>query len=66
MKGIHWLALLPFVGLFGGLGFANKVEPYVAGMPFIMFWVVMWVVLTSVVMACVYKLDPANKEGADE
>lgn len=62
MKLIHLLAALPFVGILVGGGFANRVEPFVLGMPFILFWIVMWVALTSVIMAVVYRLDPTNKE----
>jgi hypothetical protein len=39
------------------------VEPFVLGLPFILFWIVMWVVLSSGIMAIVYALDPANKDG---
>ncbi|MGG2093497.1 DUF3311 domain-containing protein [Bacillus sp. S13(2024)] len=63
MKLIHFLALIPFVGILGGIIFANRVTPYVLGMPFILFWIVLWVVLTSVTMAVIFKLDPANREG---
>lgn len=63
MKLIHLLALLPFLGILGGISFANKVTPYIMGMPFILFWIVVWVVLTSGIMAIIFKLDPANKEG---
>ncbi|AZB42722.1 DUF3311 domain-containing protein [Bacillus sp. FJAT-42376] len=62
MKAIYLLALLPVIGFFGGLSFANRVEPYVAGMPFLFFWIILWVGLTSVIMAVIYRLDPANKE----
>jgi hypothetical protein len=59
---IYVLASLPFLGILGGIFFANRVEPFVLGMPFILFWIVLWVVLTSGIMAVVYRLDPANKE----
>lgn len=62
MRLTYLLALLPFLGILGGIGFANRVEPFVLGMPFILFWIVMWVVLTSVIMAIIYRLDPANRE----
>ncbi|MCK6259156.1 DUF3311 domain-containing protein [Fictibacillus sp. KIGAM418] len=62
MKLIHWIAVLPFIGMFGGLVFANKVEPYVLGMPFLMFWILLWVLITAALMALIYKLDPVNKE----
>jgi hypothetical protein len=62
VKLIYVLAALPFLGILGGIFFANRVEPFVLGMPFILFWIVLWVVLTSGIMAIVYHLDPANKE----
>jgi hypothetical protein len=63
MRLIHLLAALPFIGLLGGISFANRVEPYVLGLPFILFWIVLWVVLTSVIMGIVYVLDPTNRRG---
>lgn len=60
------LASLPFGGFFVGIFFANRVEPYVLGMPFIMFWVVLWVVLTAAIMGLIYLSDPANREGANQ
>jgi hypothetical protein len=62
MKMHQLIALIPFIGLLGGIPFANKVTPYVLGMPFILFYIVLWVVLSSVVMGIVFKMDPANKE----
>jgi len=62
MKSIHWLMVLPFVGMLGGIPFVNKVEPYVFGMPFLLFWLVGWVIATSVIMTIVYRFDPAVKE----
>ncbi|MGG1677107.1 DUF3311 domain-containing protein [Neobacillus sp. NRS-1170] len=63
MKLHQLLALIPFIGLLGGVPFVNKVTPYVFGMPFVLFYIVLWVVLTSGIMAIVFKLDPENKEG---
>ncbi|MEH7334468.1 DUF3311 domain-containing protein [Neobacillus drentensis] len=62
MKLHQLLALIPFIGLLGGVPFVNKVTPYVFGMPFVLFYIVLWVVLTSGIMAIVFKLDPENKE----
>jgi Protein of unknown function (DUF3311) len=53
----HWLAALPIVAMLGGIPFANRVEPYVFGLPFLMAWILVWVVLTSAAMAVVYRLD---------
>ncbi len=65
MKLIHVLAALPFLGILVGVGFVNRVEPLVLGMPFILFWIVVWVILTSVIMGIIYQLDPQNREGEE-
>ncbi|MFF2527787.1 DUF3311 domain-containing protein [Brevibacillus sp. NPDC058079] len=62
MKVRDWLGVLPFIGMLGGIPFVNRVEPFVLGMPFVLFWIVLWVVLTSVIMAFLNKIDPATKE----
>jgi hypothetical protein len=61
MKVQHGLAAIPFVGILVGMFFANSVEPYVLGLPFAMFWVVMWVVVSSGLMAAVYRLDARDR-----
>lgn len=56
-RAYHALALLPTLGLLGGLPFANRVEPFVLGLPFFLFWIVAWVVATSAIMWIVWALD---------
>ncbi|WP_341319112.1 DUF3311 domain-containing protein [Paraburkholderia sp. IMGN_8] len=60
------LAALPFIGMLLGIAFVNRVEPLVLGMPFVLAWIVMWVVLSSIIMAVVYRLDSSNREIAVE
>ncbi|RNB84476.1 DUF3311 domain-containing protein [Brevibacillus fluminis] len=63
MKLIHILGVLPFIGMLGLLPLINQVTPFMLGMPFILFWFVLWVVLTSVILAIIFRIDPANQEG---
>lgn len=56
------LAALPFIGILLGVPFVNRVEPLTLGMPFVLAWIVMWVVLSSIIMAIVYRLDPSNRQ----
>jgi Protein of unknown function (DUF3311) len=63
MRPVYLLAVLPFLGLLGGIPFANRVTPFVLGLPFILFWIVLWVVLTSVIMWVIYSTDPRNRKG---
>jgi hypothetical protein len=60
----RWLAIAPAIGMLGGVPFANRVRPYVFGLPFLLFWVTAWVVLTSVIMGTIYALDRARERDA--
>jgi hypothetical protein len=61
----HALALLPTIGMLGGLPFANRVYPLVLGLPFLMAWIVGWVIATSALMACILMLDRARRRASD-
>ena len=66
---LRLLAVLPFAGILIGAPFVNRVEPLVLGMPLVLAWIVFWVVMSAVIMAVVYKLDPANRnsvQGTEE
>jgi len=60
------LATLPFIGMLVLIPWVNSTEPYVLGLPFLLFWIVMWVVLTAACMTVIFWSDPANKAGAVE
>lgn len=62
MKLQHALAAVPFAGILVGMFFANRVEPYVLGLPFAFFWVVAWVVVAAILMAIVHRLDSRERE----
>lgn len=51
------IALAPALALSAGIPFANRLEPHVLGMPFLLAWIVGWIVLTPVFMAVVHRLD---------
>lgn len=59
------LAVLPFIGMLVLIPWVNRTTPFVLGMPFLLFWVVVWVVLTSACLTVIYWTDPANKKGAE-
>jgi hypothetical protein len=61
MGAIRYLAVLPFIGILVGVPFVNKVEPMILGMPLLLAWMVMWVLLTAVILGIVYLCDPANR-----
>jgi hypothetical protein len=61
MATIRSLALLPFLGILVGVPLLNRVAPLVIGLPFLLAWLLLWIVLTSAIMAIIYVSDPANR-----
>ena len=56
----RWLAALPGILILVGVPFANRLHPTVLGLPFLLFWIVGCVVLTSLIMALIRWLDDAR------
>lgn len=61
MKHIGYLAIVPVLGLLLGPVIHNSATPFILGMPFLLGWMVIWVVLVSIVMAIIYAFDPARQ-----
>jgi hypothetical protein len=62
MRSIRWLAAIPFLALIVGPFFVNRTDPLVLGLPFLLAWIVAWILLTSLIMAVIYMADPANRK----
>lgn len=65
MRRYRWLAVIPTLGMLGGIPFANRVRPYVFGLPFLLAWIVIWVIVTSAIMALIFALDNARDSALD-
>ena len=70
LRAYHLLAAVPGLGMLGGVPYANRVHTLVLGMPFLLLWIVLWVLATSACMVLLYVLDrrhqpdPAPDESA--
>jgi hypothetical protein len=53
----RWLAVVPTLAMLIGVPLANRVHRYVLGLPFLLFWILVCVLLTSVAMAAIGLLD---------
>lgn len=60
------IAAIPALAILAGVFFVNRAEPFVLGLPFLFFWVSVWVVGTALAMALVYLLDPRNRRSRNE
>ncbi len=48
---------MPVLGLTLGIPFANRVEPRIGGLPFLLAYIVMWIVLTPAFLFAVYRSE---------
>ena len=55
------LTLIPFVWSIGLLPVANRVKPFVFGLPFLAFWFIAGIVVVFVCISILYKID-TNEE----
>ena len=52
--------------MLGGLPWANRVYPMVLGLPFLMAWLLGWVVVTAGIMAWILRLDRVHGLATDQ
>jgi hypothetical protein len=62
----RWLLLTPFLWQAGLAPFVNDVALRPLGLPFPMAWQMIGIVLTSLVIAIVYRLDRRRAAGQDQ
>lgn len=52
--------LVPFIAVCFSVSLWDQIDPFVLGMPFNMFWLTAWVVLTPLVMWGAYRFEMKN------
>lgn len=58
-RSYRLLAVAPVVAIVGAPWFANRIEPRVFGVPFLLAWIVGWVLMTSLIMTYIWARDRA-------
>jgi hypothetical protein len=48
------LGAIPFITLVFALPLVNRLEPVILGLPFLLFWILTWVVLTPPILFAAY------------
>lgn len=51
------LGAIPFITLVFALPLVNRIEPIILGLPFLLFWILSWVILTPAVLFAAYLLE---------
>jgi hypothetical protein len=60
------LGLVPFVAVCFTVSLWDRIYPTVFGLPFNMFWLVTWLLLTPLVMWGVYRIEGRRNSGSDD
>ena len=58
--GALLLAVIPFVAMCFSVALWDRIEPMVFGLPFNLFWLTAWIVLSSGCMWLAYRLECAR------
>jgi hypothetical protein len=59
------VALIPFCAMCFSVSAWDRVYPMVLGLPFNFFWLLTWIVLTSVCMLVVYRIESSRAPKLD-
>lgn len=51
------IGLVPFVAMCFSVSLWDRIHPMVLGLPFNLFWLLLWIVLTSVCMLAAYHVE---------
>lgn len=60
-RGALLVALIPFGAMCFSVPLWDRIDPMLLGIPFNLFWLMSWIVLTTVCMWVAYKLDGEAK-----
>ncbi len=48
---------IPFITLVFALPLVNRIKPLVLGLPFLLFWIISWVILTPLILFVAYLVE---------
>ena len=55
--GVICLALIPFVAMCFSVSAWDRIYPTIFGLPFNLFWLLSWIVLSSICLKVIYRLE---------
>jgi uncharacterized protein DUF3311 len=54
------LGVIPFFAMCLSVSLWDRIEPRIFGLPFNLFWLIAWIVLSSLCMAAAYRVETAR------
>lgn len=61
--GAILLALIPFAGMCFSVSLWDRIDPMVLGLPFNFFWLLSWIVLTTLCLWGAYRVEARHRGG---
>ena len=61
--GAIFVGLIPFLTMCFSVPLWDKIYPRVLGLPFNLFWLCLWVLLTPLCMWCAYSIEKSSQKG---
>lgn len=55
------LFIIMFVGNILIIPFVNHIHPVILSMPFFLFWLLIWMIITPILTYFIYRIDNKNK-----
>lgn len=54
------LGVIPFIAMCLSVSLWDRIEPMILGLPFNLFWLIAWIVLSSLCMGAAYRVETAR------
>jgi hypothetical protein len=64
--GALLLGLIPFVAMCFSVSLWDRIDPMLLGMPFNLFWLICWIVLSAACLWAAYKVESARDNRGGE
>jgi hypothetical protein len=59
------LGIIPFIAMCFSVALWDRIEPMILGLPFNLFWLILWILLTPCCLWGAYRLDSAPDRNAN-
>jgi hypothetical protein len=60
--GALLLGLIPFIAMCFSVSFWDRIDPIILGLPFNLFWLIAWIVFSTLCMWAAYRVEVANNK----
>jgi hypothetical protein len=65
-RGALLLGLIPFVALCFSVPLWDRIDPVLLGIPFNLFWLISWTVLSTLCMSAAYRVERQRQDKGDK